>query len=335
MKILIATGIFPPGIGGPATYAYHLHEEFRGLGHEVKIATYGVERNLPTGLRHLVYLLKSLPDIIWAERILVLDTFSVGIPVILATRIFRRPYAVRIGGDFAWEAYVERTKEMIPLPHFYNDKFLSSFTLKERIIFKLTKFFLSRASRVIFTTPWLKDIWLPVYKIDPDKCAIVENTLEQRHFEEASGRTFLWAGRQKFLKNIALLKEAFGLASREAGDIELECVQLHKEELKKKMALCYAIILPSLSEVSPNFIHDAVSCGKPFIVTKYSGLSEDVQKLGLLVDPLSVEDLKDKIIKLSDPATYDKMRENIRLFSRVRPWSQVAEDFLKELQNSK
>ena len=51
LKILIATGIYPPDIGGPATYAYNLSRELTRLGHEVNVLTYsddqsGCEGNL-------------------------------------------------------------------------------------------------------------------------------------------------------------------------------------------------------------------------------------------------------------------------------------------------
>ena len=40
MKILIASGIFIPEPGGPATYAVKIAEEFLKLGHQVSIITY-------------------------------------------------------------------------------------------------------------------------------------------------------------------------------------------------------------------------------------------------------------------------------------------------------
>jgi len=41
MKILIATGIFPPDIGGPALYSQKLAEEFSSRGLVVSVITYG------------------------------------------------------------------------------------------------------------------------------------------------------------------------------------------------------------------------------------------------------------------------------------------------------
>ena len=334
MKILIATGIFPPEIGGPATYAKHLKEEFEKNGYEVRIATYGWEKRLPSGVRHLVYLLKSLPKVAWSEKILCLDTYSVGIPIAFATLIFERPYAVRIGGDFLWELYVERTHESLPIPHFYALGFYSKLNLKEKTVFVLTKFFLSRASKTLFTTSWLQNIWSPVYGIDSHKTAIVENALEREDHPPAQKKEFLWAGRSIFLKNTEVLREAFRQANQEVSDIELDYLMVPRDKFMRRLGASYAVILPSLSEVSPNFIHDAISLGKPFIVTKYNGLIPEIEALGLVVDPLSVEDLKAKIVMLSDEVVYDKKRDNIRAYARFRPWAQVAQDFIRELENS-
>lgn len=83
MNILIATGIYPPEIGGPAQYAYNLENQFRAKGHNVDVRYFTkIERKLPTGLRHLYYLLKTLPAFVRADYILVLDTFSVAMPIL-------------------------------------------------------------------------------------------------------------------------------------------------------------------------------------------------------------------------------------------------------------
>ena len=41
MRIFIATGIFHPEPGGPATYLYHLLPALQARGHDVTVLTYG------------------------------------------------------------------------------------------------------------------------------------------------------------------------------------------------------------------------------------------------------------------------------------------------------
>ena len=41
MKIVLATGIYPPDIGGPATYSRELASELQKRGEDVTVITYG------------------------------------------------------------------------------------------------------------------------------------------------------------------------------------------------------------------------------------------------------------------------------------------------------
>ena len=52
LKIVLATGIYPPDIGGPATYVAKLAEELPKRGCEVKVVTYGEMRNAECGMRN-------------------------------------------------------------------------------------------------------------------------------------------------------------------------------------------------------------------------------------------------------------------------------------------
>ncbi|MBU2219306.1 hypothetical protein KKG15_02345, partial [Patescibacteria group bacterium] len=83
MRILIATGIYPPDIGGPATYAKNLADEFLRRGCGVKVITYSIEKKLPLGIRHFVYFLKTIFNFRKTSVIIALDTFSVGLPSVL------------------------------------------------------------------------------------------------------------------------------------------------------------------------------------------------------------------------------------------------------------
>ena len=104
MKIVIATGVFPPDIGGPAKYAEHLYEEFLKQGHGVSVLAFGNARRLPSGIRHLAYFFKLARLAKGADLVLALDTFSVGFPAFLAAKLFGVKVMVRVGGDFLWES---------------------------------------------------------------------------------------------------------------------------------------------------------------------------------------------------------------------------------------
>ena len=86
--------------------------------------------------------------------------------------------------------------------------------------------------------------------------------------------------------------------------------------------------MPSLSDVSPNYILDAIRCGKPFLLTKYSGYAERFKEYGVIVDPLSKGDMTRGILELCDPTNYERMRSDIARFTDVRTYETIAREFL-------
>ena len=102
-KILVTTGLYPPEIGGPATYTKMLEAELSKYGYEVSVLPFSTVRHLPKVLRHFAYFLKCLSlgrgvDIIFAQ-----DPVSVGLPTMLAAKLLGKDFLLRLGGDYAWE----------------------------------------------------------------------------------------------------------------------------------------------------------------------------------------------------------------------------------------
>ena len=88
MRMLITTGLAKDDIGGPAQYGARLKEKFESLGHEVRLVAYGSIESALVGI---------LSKVLWAETIIALDTFSVGVPSVILGRLFRKKVIVRIG----------------------------------------------------------------------------------------------------------------------------------------------------------------------------------------------------------------------------------------------
>ena len=108
MKILLAAGIFPPDIGGPATYAKMLDEELPKAGIDVTVVPYGLVRSLPKVIRHLAYMKLLWKEARGCSAIYALDPMSVGLPARLVAVLKRKKFVVRLGGDYAWEQGVQR-----------------------------------------------------------------------------------------------------------------------------------------------------------------------------------------------------------------------------------
>ncbi|MBI5469843.1 glycosyltransferase family 4 protein [Candidatus Kaiserbacteria bacterium] len=332
MRFLIATGIYPPEVGGPAYYAKNLGDALREKGHHVNLGTFGALKRLPSGLRHLALFFKLIPHARSADVVIALDTFSAALPALFASRLFRKPLIVRTGGDFLWEQYVERTGDLLPLPLFYEKH--RAFTLKERCMFALTRYLLHRAT-IVFSSVFQRDIWARAYGLDAKKTHLIENAVSGGLCEThaPAEKNFLAFGRDIKLKNTSHLYEAFTLAQQKIPGIVLETGQVPHSELMDKISCGYAVILPSVSEVSPNYILDAIRCGKPFILTKYSEYARLYGDLGLLVDPLDVNDIAEKIVQMCDETTYAELSRRISTRLLTRTYADVAEDFQELVKN--
>lgn len=328
MKVLIATGIYPPAIGGPAQYAKELAEAVARSGHEVEVATYGKERTLPTGLRHAAFFLKTFQAVKRNNFIIALDTFSVAFPVVLAAKLLGRKVVIRTGGDFLWEQYVERTGEKVMLRNFYQST-SQNWNKKENQIFKLTKWILKNTSLIVFSTDWQRQIWQSVYHLPEAKTAIIENFYGPKEASlEPEGKVFLGAARPLVLKNLDTLAMIFFDLKRHDGTLQLDLETAGYEEHLAKMRAAYAVIVVSISEISPNMILDAVRLGKPFICTKETGLYDRLRGYGLFVDPDNPRDIAEKVMTLADGQEYARWRAKVNQFNFTHTWDEIAAEFL-------
>ncbi|MEK7621555.1 MAG: hypothetical protein AAB415_00025 [Patescibacteria group bacterium] len=329
MKILIATGIYPPDIGGPAQYAFNLEQEFIRLGHEVKVIKFSAVRRLPSFIRHLVYFFKILFVLPRANFVLVLDTFSVALPAVVASKLFNKKVIIRTGGDFLWESYVERTGDLVLLRNFYQTT-RHDWNLKEKIIFKLTRWILNRASTVVFSTDWQRQIWREPYQLNLTKTKIIENYCGGKEASVApTVKNFVGGTRQLKWKNLDILQRAFARAREKNPELILDLETLPYDKFLEKIKSCYAVILVSLGDISPNLILDALRYNKPFILSHENGLFERLKEVAIFVDPNNSDDIETKIKWLADEKNYEIIKEKIKNFNFTHLWSDIAHEFLE------
>ena len=326
MRIIIATGIYPPEIGGPALYAKGVKESLERGGNEAPVVLFGGLRGYPSGVRHFLYAFKLWHAARRADAIFAFDTYSVGVPAVFVGMFRRVPVVIRIGGDFVWESYIERTKDLVPLPDFYRSP--RDLNRKERVAKSLVTWML-RHAHLAFNTPWLLDIWHEPYTIDPKRTHVVENVIGAR-FDRTpvTNRSVLLYGRQITLKNTIAFRAAFEAMRTRGVMLVLEEGMVPYGELIEKICACYAVAVPSISEVAPNSVIDAIRCGVPFILTKHSGYAEKYKDMGIIIDPLSQTDMERGISAIADPANYARLCANIAAYTDVRTYDDVAREML-------
>jgi len=118
-RILIAAGIYPPEIGGPATYARSLAKKLAGFcsvilityspvfsWSEDKSEQYKIVRvwnKWPKGIKHLIYFFRLISIAGKADVLYALNAVSAGYPASIIAKMFKKKFFVKIVGDYAWE----------------------------------------------------------------------------------------------------------------------------------------------------------------------------------------------------------------------------------------
>lgn len=346
--VLIASGIYPPEVGGTAGVAEMLFRQFKARHWRASLLTYGGKRpglitvpRYPTGVRHLAAFFVALRALPRHDAVLLLDHFSIGFPVALAARLLGNPYAVRVGGDFLWESYVETRRRALALPDFYQA--MPHLSIKERVILSSARWTLQHATRIAFTTEWQREIFLRAYRLSRERTVIIANPcLPLKTARLQPTKEVIYAGRLIFLKNL----ERLIVALRDVPQLSLaligegpEVVSLQRRAdleglsrrvmivppmsqalLRERIARARAVAIPSYSDISPNIALEALSLGTPVILTRYSGYANGEETGVLRIEPDDTGSLRAALLKVADDAAYKKLQKQAATFvSPVTP----------------
>jgi glycosyltransferase involved in cell wall biosynthesis len=173
MKLVIATPLYPPEIGGPATYAKLLFEGLPERGIEVELVKFSEVRRLPKLIRHYVYYRRVLRAARSADAVLALDPVSVGLPACIAAWRTGKPFVVKVVGDYAWEQGRQR---------FGVTQSLDAFVKTEHVPFpvwllrRVQAGVASRARRVIVPSEYLKNI-VAAWGIEKENIRVIYNAV--------------------------------------------------------------------------------------------------------------------------------------------------------------
>ncbi len=328
-NIVIATGIYPPEIGGPAEYAQKLKEEWGLRGYVVSVHVSSGFNYLPTGIRHCAFFLSLLWDVLHADYVFILDTFSAALPAVCAARLCGVPTVLRTGGDFLWEAYVERTGDLVLLREFYKTCLLQ-FSIKEKIIFRLIRWVLRSVDRIVWSTEWQRDIFMKPYGLEKQKHCIIENYYGPRLVPQIpKTNNFIAATRPSRWKNIPMLQKVFSLPEIKSLGSTLDINPVPHDVFLEKISSSYPVIVVSLGDISPNTILDAIRCQKPFIVTREVGIYDRIKDVAIFVDPQDEKNIQDAVTWLSDPIHYAEQVAKLQSYSFVHDWPEIASEYIE------
>ncbi|MEA3398293.1 MAG: glycosyltransferase family 4 protein [Patescibacteria group bacterium] len=194
-KILLAAGIFPPDIGGPATYVKILAEELPKLGFEVRVLAYSddeaesrklkVESNRESRIfkinrkqnifsRYFNYFFIAWKLVAWADIVYAQDAVNSGLPIWLACKLRGKKYYLKIVGDYAWEQGTQRCGVKELLDDFQNKKY----GFKVELWRKIQRLVAGNAKKIITPSNYLKNI-VKQWGVDEDIIQVIYNSVKK------------------------------------------------------------------------------------------------------------------------------------------------------------
>ncbi|MEK7538925.1 MAG: glycosyltransferase family 4 protein [Patescibacteria group bacterium] len=363
MKILIATGIYPPQIGGPATYSKLLHDKLPSYGFDVVVVNFGTFLWLPKILRHVVYFFWVLVRSVRADLVYAQDPVSVGLPAMLVAKLFRKKFYVKIVGDYAWEQGVQRAGVVDTL-----DAFVLKHKEYPRLVRSLKRVqcrIACASDRVIVPSEYLKKI-VTAWGVPAERIAVIYNGFDVPVIQEEkvdarkklgmSGHVIVSVGRLVPWKGFVELVEMMPTLLQKIPDVHLFIIGdgpdkkmlsekiklLHLEDrislvgkLSQKELFAYlkaadVFVLNTSYEGFSHQLLEVMALGTPVVTTAVGGNTEIIEnkKNGTLVPPNNVGLLSQAIALLhDDPLFAKKLAESAQ--ARVKDFSD--ERMLKQL----
>ena len=285
MKLVIATPLYPPDIGGPATYAKILEEGLPGKDIEVELVKFSDVRHLPKLIRHYVYYRRVYKAARHANVVLALDPVSVGLPAMYAAKRAEKPFVVKIVGDYAWEQGVQRSGLTQNLDKFVTEKnvpFLVN-------VFRRIQTRVARsATRIIVPSDYLKGIVMQ-WGISGEKIFRIYNAIEipshiSPHQKNAGEFLIVSAGRRVPWKGFEAIER---VAEGHANWRVFIASGLPRAEVLGWIKAADVFVLNSRYEGFPHTLAEAMTLGTPVIATDAGGNKTLVvhEETGLLIPP--------------------------------------------------
>lgn len=350
MRILITTGIFPPDIGGPATYVPKIAKGLSERGHKVEVLTLSDhighdDRNYPFRVIRLSR--KIFKPWRWLRTIVSIIKLARGADILfvnglameaaLANLLMRKPMVQKVVGDLAWERAAGKGWMMDTFEIFQK----SHYDLRIESLKKLRTWWTRKADRVIVPSCYLAE-WIAKWGIPKERIQVIYNAFEQMDGIVPAvvplqtplkavtvGRLVSWKRIDQVLEAVTSVW-GLGLVIVGDGPERLRLVKLasslgisdrvyfagacSRKETLRLMAASDVFILNSTYEGLPHVVLEAMALGLTVVATAVGGTPELVQNgyNGILIEPR-----EDSLRKVLQQLLRDKtLRMNLSINAR-------------------
>lgn len=188
MRVLITTGIFPPDIGGPATYVPTIARELSQRGHQVRVLTTSEPQHLNWEDSSYPFPVQRVPrrQPVWRRipftvfQILrlgrpaeILYANGIYLETALANRILKKPLVMKIVGDEAWEKAVRKGWTQASFDEFQQ----KPQPWRVERLKAQRNWWIQRADRIIVPSEYLKRVVIG-WGASEERCRVVYNAIQ-------------------------------------------------------------------------------------------------------------------------------------------------------------
>lgn len=229
MKILIATPLYPPEIGGPSTYVKELAERIKNT-HKVTIVAYAntgeaikgvklilVRKKNQLFIRLIKYFIALYKESAGVDVIYAQNAVASGFPAVIVGKIRNIPVVIKFVGDEAWERASQLRQTNKKLEDFLEKP---EGNLKIKILMKIQRFSLQGASLVTTPSVYLGKAITKTYKLKDNKVVVNYNVAEKTeilpfeakvnpHQIVVTARLVEWKGIDGIIRAVSILKNDY------------------------------------------------------------------------------------------------------------------------------
>lgn len=316
-RILLIAGIFPPEIGGPATFIDHLAHELSQKGYRVTVVCNVTvpgadpsDKNRPFRVVRVysrlwaIQIYKLIPilawHMLWNDAVLV---NGMEYSAYLASKLTGRKYFLKIVGDIAWEEARGSGETSLSIDEFQNE---SQITGRVKRLRDWRTKYLNYAQKVIVPSQYLRKV-VSNWGVSKDNIHVVYNgvVISKEPFTKRERKSatdllkVIFVGRLTNWKGV----ETLLLASQKIKDIEVNIVgdgpeypllvelakqlsirqrvkfwgSLDQDQVIQLMKRMHVLVLGSSYEGLSHTLLEACSLGLPCIASKIGGNPEVIK----------------------------------------------------------
>jgi len=322
MNVLIVTGIFPPDIGGPASYVPTISSELVKRGHKIVVLTlsdridhddgsypfqvHRIRRSLFKPVRVLLTIVRILREGRHAQLVYANGLY---LEAVIANLFLCKPLVQKIVGDWAWERATNKGWVNDTFEEFQKRRY----GLKAEVLRALRSFCARHADTVIVPSQYLSNA-ATYWGVSASKIVVIYNAVELSSATPSAiplstrfkivtvGRLVPWKQIDHLIEALPEIEDA-GLVvvgdgpersrlenlarANNLNDRVHFAGQRTKEETFGLMASCDLFVLNSTYEGFPHVVLEAMCAGLPVVATMVGGTPELVHdgENGLLISP--------------------------------------------------